>query len=130
MLTFQTQAGNVYLIEVTGKSGGGTLGLRVGYPTVTSIQYTAGPDGNQSLQIAGAGFIANNAQVIIQLDGADTILPNTFFTGQVQGDGTVSSLFANRRKLKKLIKPGVPVEVRVESPVGSGITSVPLSFVR
>jgi hypothetical protein len=130
MLTFQAQAGNVYLIEVTGKSGGGMLGLRVGYPTVTSIQYTVGPDGNQSLQISGAGFIANNAQVIVQLDGADTILPNTFFTGQEQGDGTVTSLFANRRKLKKLIKPGVLVQVRVESPVGSGLTSAPLSFSR
>jgi hypothetical protein len=130
MLTFQAQAGSLYLIEVTAKSAAGTLALRVGYPTVTSIQYTTGPDGNQSLQISGAGFIANNAQVIVQLDGADTILPNTFFTGQTQGDGTVSSLFANRRKLKKLIKPGIPVQVRVESPVGSGTISVPLSFTR
>jgi hypothetical protein len=130
MLTFQATAGALYLIEVTGKSTGGNLGLRAGYPTVTSIQYDIGPDGNQSLEISGAGFISNNAQVIVQVDGVDTVLPNTFFTGQVQGDGTVTTLAANRRKLKKLVRPGVPVQVRVESPVGSGIMSVPLSFTR
>src|SRR5262249_40079747 len=51
LLTFHAFAGSTYLIEVTGKSGGGSLNIRAGYPTVTSIQYTTGPDGSQSLEL-------------------------------------------------------------------------------
>ena len=131
LLTFHAFAGSTYLIEVTGKSGGGSLNLRVGYPTVTSIQYTTGPDGSQSLELVAAGIVVNNASVIVQVDGADNVLPNLTYTFVALPDGTPEEhLFASRKKLKKLIKPGVPVQIRIESPVGSGVTSVPMTFVR
>src|SRR5215471_17465550 len=131
LLTFHSFAGQTYLIEVAGKNGGGSLNLRVGYPTVTSIQYTVGPDGAQSLELVAAGIVVNNSSVIVQVNGTDNMLPSLTYTFVLLPDGTQEEhLFASRRKLKKLIKPGVPVQVRIESPVGSGITSVPLTFVR
>src|SRR5262249_47058726 len=131
LLTFHSFAGQTYLIEVTGKTGSGSLNLRVGYPTVTSIQYTVGPDGAQSLELVAAGIAVNNANVRVQVDGNDNILPNVTYTSVTLADGTPEQhIFASRKKLKKLIKPGVTVQVRIESPVGSGLTSVPLSFSR
>jgi hypothetical protein len=106
------------------------LQLRAGYPTVTAISYTPGPDGSPSLQLTGAGFVNGSAQVIVQASGSDTVLTDTFFTGQPQGDGTVNSIFGTKRKLKKLVKPGIPLLVRVESPIGSGRQSIPFPFTR
>jgi len=130
LLTFQATSGVVYLIDVAGKGSGGPLQLRAGYPTVTTISYTPGPDGRPSLQLTGAGFVNGSAQVIVQASGSDTVLTDTFFTGQPQGDGTVNSIFGTKRKLKKLVQPGLPLLVRVESPIGSGRQSVPFPFTR
>lgn len=131
LLTFQAHAGTTYLIEVTGKGTGGTLNLRVGFPTVTSVAYVKkGPDGTPSLQISGAGFVQNNAQVTVTINSVDTVLPNTFYTGTRFADGTTNMIAANQIKLKKLVKAGLPVTVKVESPVGSGNFSVPFAFTR
>jgi hypothetical protein len=131
LLTFHSFAGSTYLIEASGKISGGSLNLRVGYPTVTSIQYTVGPDGNQALELVAAGIVVNNSSVIVQVNGEDNVLPDLTYTFVALPDGTPEEhLFASRRKLKKLIKPGVPVQVRIESPVGSGVSSIPLTFVR
>jgi hypothetical protein len=130
MLTFATTAGVTYLIEVSGKGSGGNLRLRLGYPTVTSVEYTTGPNGSDSLRITGAGFVNNDAVVTVTKSGEDTQLPTTFFSGNQQGDGTVTTIFGFKKKLKKLAKPGKTVIVRVESPAGSGRVSVPFSFTR
>lgn len=104
--------------------------MRVAFPTVTSVQYTPGPNGNPSLEITGASFVQDNAQATVQIAGVSTVLPKAFFQGSPQADGTATSFFAAKNKLKKLIKPGVPVTVTVESPIGSGRLSVPFSFTR
>jgi hypothetical protein len=130
LLVFKAQAGVNYLIEVAGKGSGGALDLRVAFPTVTSVQYTPGPNGNPSLEITGASFVQDNAQATVQIAGVSTVLPKAFFQGSPQADGTATSFFAAKNKLKKLIKPGVPVTVTVESPIGSGRLSVPFSFTR
>ncbi len=130
MLSFAARAGVTYLIEVSGKGTGGTLRFRLGYPTITAIEYTSGPDGNNALKITGAGFVSDSASVIVQRDGEDTPLPKIFFTGEQQGDGTVTTVFATKKKLKKLVKPGRTVVVRIESPAGSSRVSVPFIFTR
>ncbi|MGH9765260.1 MAG: hypothetical protein ACREAC_30870, partial [Blastocatellia bacterium] len=130
LLTFQAQSLTTYLIEVTGKGSGGALHLRVGFPTVTSISFGTGPDGSKSLKLSGAGFVVNNAQVTVTVSGVDNVLPTSSFTGTTLPDGTTTSMFATKPKLKKLVKVGLPVTVKVESPVGSGSTSIPLSFTR
>ncbi|MFY9609990.1 MAG: sialidase family protein [Blastocatellia bacterium] len=129
MLAFGANAGVPYLIEVSGKAGGGNLRLRVGYPTITAVEYTPGPDGNDSLKITGAGFVNNNAIVTVDKKGVKTQLPTMFFAG-AQPDGTATTLFGSKKKLKKLVKPRKPVVVMVESPAGSGRVSVPFSFIR
>ena len=129
MLTFTARAGVAYLIEVSGKATGGTLRLRVGYPTITGVEYTAGPNGGDSLKITGGGFVNNNVVVRVDKKGAETQLPTVFFAGSQQ-DGTVTTLFGSKKKLKKLVKPGKTVVVTVESPAGSGLVSVPFFFTR
>jgi len=130
MLTFGATAGVTYLIEISGKGSGGHLRLRLGYPTVTSVEYTTGPNDAASLRITGAGFVNNDAVVTVTKSGEDTQLPTTFFSGAPQGDGTVTAIFGTKKKLKKLVKAGKTVVVRVESPAGSGRVSVPFSFTR
>ncbi len=130
LLTLNVRAGVPYTFEVSGKVDGGSLRLRAGYPTVTSVEYTTGPDGGASLRIAGSGFLADDSQVIVGRDGGDVALPTTFYTGPRQGDGTVTELFGTKKKLKKLIPGSVPVIVKVESPIGSGRFSLPFTFVR
>jgi len=130
LLTFPASAGIPYLIEVSGKTTGGLLKLRVGFPTVASLEYTTGPDGSASLRVTGSGFLVNNSQVIVTRDGDEIALPFTFYTGARQADGTVTELFGTRKKLKKVVPGGIPVIVRVESPVGSGRFSLPFTFVR
>lgn len=129
LLTFPATSGVKYLIEVSGKGSGGTLKLRAGYPTITGIEYTTGPDDFPSLKITGAGFIANNCTVIAQQEGADIVLPNVFPSGAALPDGSNAALFANKKKLKKVVKRG-SILVRVESPSGSGNISNTFLFTR
>lgn len=120
LLTFPAAAGVTYLIEVGGKGSGGSLRIRAGYPTITGVEFTSGPDGGDVLKITGAGFSASNAAVTAQLDGEDVALPNVFAAGPPLPDGTDTSLYATKKKLyKKLVKRG-PLLIRVESPIGSG----------
>jgi hypothetical protein len=119
-----------YLIEASGKEGGGTLRLRSGYPTITSIEYTEGPDGTAALKITGAGFVDGNAVVSVSKGGEITELPKTFYAGERQGDATVTAIFGTKKKLKKLVKPGKTVIVSVESPAGSGRVSNQFVFAR
>ena len=130
VLTFAATAGTTYLIEASGKGSGGNLRLRLGYPTVTAIEYTEGPDGSNSLKITGAEFVNNDAVVTVNKNGEDNQLPTTFFSGIQQGDGTFTTIFGTKKKLKKLVKKRKTVIVRVESPAGSGRVSVPFSFTR
>jgi hypothetical protein len=129
LLVFKASAGVTYTIEVAGKGSGGSLGLRVGFPTVTSVQYTTA-SGGAALQITGAGFVENNARATVQIAGVSTVLPGATFRGSPQGDGTETSFLATKNKLKKLIKPGVPVTLTVQSPKTSSNQSVPFTFMR
>jgi len=106
------------------------LRFRLGAPTVTSVEYTTGPDGGKALKIAGASFVDGTARVTVRAGGGDTILSSVVFAGPFQGDGTYTMMFATKKKLKKLIKRGRPVVIVVESPVGSGNDSVPFTFTR
>ncbi|HXG67985.1 MAG TPA: hypothetical protein VNO70_23005, partial [Blastocatellia bacterium] len=131
MLTFTARAGVTYLIEVSGKGGGGMLRLRLGAPTVTGVEFVKrGPDGTPALRITGAGFVNSSAKVILVRDGVENELPTITFTGDTQGDGTRTALFATKTKLKKLVKRDRPVTVLVESPVDSGNMSVPFTYTR
>jgi hypothetical protein len=130
ILTFAARAGVTYLIEVSGKGSAGSLHFRVGYPTITGVEYTSAPDESDALKITGAGFVSEDVTVIVQKEGDDTPLPRLFFTDVRQGDGTTASFYATKKKLKKLIKRGNTVVVQIESPAGSGRLSVPFSFTR
>ena len=128
LLTFPAQAGVTYLIEASGTGIGGTLRLRVGAPTVTNVEYKTALDGSKALKVSGSGFVAGDATVTL---GPNTTVLTTlpFFEGP-QADGTATSLFATKKKLKKLVKPGVPFLVTVESPTGSNRFSMPFLFRR
>ena len=130
LLAFQATAGTSYLIEVTGKGSGGTLRLRVGYPTITRIEFPPAPTGSEVLRITGAGFREND--VAAAIDKAGEVLPLTSitFTGQRQDDGTFNEITATRKKLRKKIKPGNTVTVTAESPASSGHTSNSYVFTR
>jgi hypothetical protein len=130
VLTFQVRAGTTYLIEVTGKGTGGTLHMRVGYPTITRVEFPPAPKGSETLRIIGAGFSENNVAISINKDGDVIALPNVTFTGQRQSDGTYSEMTATRKKLRKVIKPGDTVTVTVESPAASGRVSNAYVFKR
>jgi len=129
LLTFSVQPGVTYLIEVSGKGNGGTLRLRVGTPTTTRVEYKTAPDGSKALKISGAGFIDGNATVNMSIEGVVTALPTLFFQDR-QADGTVTTLFATRKKLKKLVKPGVVVTVTVQSPADGSSAALPYIFSR
>ena len=122
VLTFSANAGVPYLIVASGKGSGGSLKIRAGYPTITGVEYTTALDGTNVLKITGAGFIATNAAVTAQLDGEDIDLPNIISLGPPLPDGTDSTLYATKKKLRKLVKRG-NLLVRVESPAGSGNVS-------
>jgi hypothetical protein len=129
VLTFSASAGVTYMIEASGKGSGGALKIRAGYPTITGVEYTTAPDGSNVLRITGAGFRADNASVTAQLNGEDVALPNILSIGPPLPDGTDSTLFAAKKKLKKLVKRG-SLLIRVESPVGSGNISNSFLFTR
>lgn len=118
VLTFSASAGVTYMIEASGKGSGGALKMRAGYPTITGVEYTTAPDGSNVLRITGAGFRADNVAVTAQLNGEDVALPNISFAPPLP-DGKDLTLFATKKKLKKLVKRG-SLLIRVESPVGSG----------
>jgi len=129
VLTFSATGGVTYLIVASGKGSGGSLKIRAGYPTITGVEYTSAPDGSDSFKISGAGFVNGNAAVTAQVDGEDIRLPNMFFVGPALPDGTDTTLFAWKKKLKKLVKRG-SLLVRVESPAGSGNISNIFLFTR
>ena len=130
VVAFQASAGSRYLIEVAAKGNAGTLVLRVGYPTVTSVEYGFAPDDSRALQITGAGFLEANTQVIVRRGGVDEALPTTYFGGSRQADGTFSVIYGFRKKIKKILPPGEPVLVTVKSPVSGDIQSIPYQFAR
>jgi hypothetical protein len=129
LLTFPATAGVTYLIEVSGKGSGGLLRMQAGYPTITGVEYTTGPDDSKALRITGAGFLTGNVSVTVQLDGEDIALPNIFSAGPALPDGTETAFFASKKKLKKLVKRG-SLLVKVESPAGSGKLSNSFLFAR
>jgi hypothetical protein len=129
VLKFSAVGGVTYLIEASGKGSGGLLKIRAGYPTITGVEYTSAPDGSDALMINGAGFVSRNTTVTVQLDGEDIVLPNVLFIGPPLPDGTDITLFAWKKKLKKLVKRG-SLLVRVESPAGSGNISNRFLFTR
>jgi hypothetical protein len=130
LLVFQVSAGTTYLIEVAGKGSGGTLRLRVGYPTITRIEYPPAPKGDETLRITGAGFSENDVAVSMNKAGEVLALPKITFTGQRQGDGTFNQISAARKKLRKVIKSGDTMIVTVESPATSGRVSNQFVFTR
>jgi hypothetical protein len=130
LLAFRASAGTTYLIEVTGKGSGGTLRLRVGYPTITRVEFPPAPKGSETLRITGAGFRENNVAVTINKAGDVIALPNVTFAGQQQGDGTFNEITATRKKLRKVIRSGDTVIVAVESPAASGRFSNQFVFTR
>lgn len=129
VLTFSAKAGERVLIEASGKASGGLLKIRSGYPTITGVEFTSAPDGSDALKIAGAGFVNGNGVVTVQQAGSDIDLPNVLSFGAPHGDGTVTTIFATKKKLKKLVKRG-SLLVRVESPAGSGSVSNSVFFTR
>ncbi len=129
VLTFSANAGSTYLIVASGKGTGGSLKIRAGFPTITGVEYTTAPDGSDVLKITGAGFITSSAEVTAQLNGEDIALPNILSFGPPLPDGTDSTLYATKKKLRKLVKRG-SLLVRVESPAGSGNISNNFLFTR
>jgi hypothetical protein len=135
IVTFAATAGTTYLIEVSGKGSAGRLQLRLGAPTITDVQFTNGP-GGKSLKITGAGFPESNSKVFIRkLNDIENEIELTTVTptGARQGDGTYTMLFATKKKLKKLVKPGNTIIVVVKSPGAFGdisISSVAFAYTR
>lgn len=128
LLTFQASAGVTYLIEVSGKGSGGTLQIKVGLTTITDVQYVSDGVNADFLTVRGAGFPSNSA-VSVQPPGGDAeVLATT--VGSSQGDGTATFLTANRKKLKKLIKPGKTVTIKVVPANGVGPESATFLFRR
>jgi hypothetical protein len=130
VVTFSAIAGTTYLIQAGGRGLGGTLKLRIGYPTVTAAEYLTLPDGSEFIRVVGAGFVENSATMVLQKDGEDIPLTTVNFISARQSDGTYTELRGTRKKLRKVVKPGRSAFVRVESPVGSGHFSVPYFFTR
>jgi hypothetical protein len=131
VLTFTARAGTTYFIEASGKGTGGGLQLRLGAPTVTGVEFVKkGPEGTPALRINGAGFVEGATRVFVRLQGsgADTELPSITYTGARQGDSTFTSIFASKSKLKKLVKPGSTIVVRVEA--ANGLQSIPFTYTR
>jgi len=125
VLTFPAAQGVAYLIEASGKGSGGLLKIRVGYPTITLVEFVRAPQ--DALFITGASF-TRNAAVTVQSDGEDIPLPTVFSFGP-PGFNTAALVYATKKKLKKLVNRG-SLLVRLESPVGSGNISNSFLFTR
>lgn len=130
VILFSATTGTTYLIEVSGKGGGGNLQLRFGFPTATFADYLVTADGSEFVRVFGASFVENNSTMIIRKEDGDTPLTTVNVAGQRQGDGSFAELRGTKKKLRKLIKPGRSAIVIIESPSGSGHFSVPLLFTR
>jgi hypothetical protein len=128
LLTFQATAGVTYLIEVSGKGSGGTSQIKLGFPTITEVQYVSDGVNADFLTVRGAGFASNGA-VSVQPPGGDAEVLATTIGGS-QGDGTATFLTANRKKMKKLIKPGKTVTIKVVPANGVGAESATFLFKR
>jgi hypothetical protein len=125
VLEFPATHGVTYLIEASGKGSGGLLKIRVGYPTITRVEFVRVPQ--DALFITGASF-TRNAAVTVQADGEDIPLPTVFSFGP-PGANTDALVYATKKKLKKLVNRG-SLLVRLESPVGSGNISNSFLFTR
>ncbi|MFP5261672.1 MAG: sialidase family protein [Blastocatellia bacterium] len=130
LVTFAARAGVQYFIEVGGKGGGGLLKLSVGKPVITGIEYTAAPDGSDALRITGAGFKEGDMAVTVSRDGEPNPMTTIIPTGERQDDGTITAVYATKRKLKKLVKRRRTLVITVESPAGSGQVSNQFVFTR
>lgn len=130
ILSFSANAGTTYLIQAGGRGLGGNLKIRVGYPTMTSAEYVILPDGSELLKVFGAGFVENSVAVTIEKAGEDVPLTTINFINGHQGDGTYTEIQGTRKKLRKIVKPGKPALIKIESPIGSGRFSVPFTFTR
>lgn len=128
LLTFQATAGVTYLLEVSGKGSGGTSQIKVGFPTITEVQYESDGIVADFLTLRGAGFPSNSAVSVQKADTDAEVLATT--VGGLQGDGTATRLTANRKKLKKLIKPGKIVTIKVVPANGVGLESGTFLFRR
>src|ERR1041384_686483 len=128
LLNFQAFAGTTYLIEVSGKGTGGSAKLKLGFPTITEAEYVNDGVNPPFLIVRGAGFRSNSA-VSVQPPNGDAEVLDTTISG-VQGDGTATLLTANRKKLKKLIKAGKTVTIKVVPANGTGSESEPFLFRR
>lgn len=125
VLEFPAVQGVTYLIEASGKGSGGLLKIRVGYPTITRVEFVRAPQ--DALFITGASF-TRNAAVTVQSDGEDIPLPTVFSFGP-PAPNTDALIYATKKKLKKLVNRG-SLLVRLESPVGSGNISNSFLFTR
>jgi hypothetical protein len=130
ILVFRAQAGVTYLIEASGKAGGGTLRLRVGFPTITSAEYITAPDGSDALKLIGAGFVNGDARINVFKNGEPNLMTTTIFGAPIQGDNTATEMITYKKKLKKVVKKRKTVEIELESPAGSGRLANPFSFTR
>lgn len=125
VLTFPAARSVTYLIEASGKGSGGSLKIRVGYPTITDVEFVRAPQ--DALFITGASF-TRDAAVTVRSDGEDIPLPTVFSFGP-PGPNTDALVYATKKKLKKLVNRG-SLLVRLESPVGSGNISNSFLFTR
>jgi hypothetical protein len=130
LVTFAARAGVEYFIEVSGKASGGLLRLGVGKPVITGVEYTSAPDGSDALRITGAGFKEGDMAVTVSRDGEPNLMTTIIPVGERQDDGTLTTVYATKRKLKKLVKRRRTVVISVESPAGSGRTSNQFVFTR
>jgi hypothetical protein len=130
LLTFAARAGAEYFIEVSGKANGGSLRLSLGNPVITGVEYTSAPDGSDALRITGAGFKDGDMAVTVSRDGEPNPMTTIIAAGERQDDGTLTAIYATKRKLKKLVKRRRTLVITIESPAGSGRTSNQFVFTR
>jgi hypothetical protein len=130
LLTFAARAGVAYIIEVSGKGSGGLLRLSLGKPVITGVEYTPAPDGSDALRITGAGFRNGDVTVIVSRDGEPNLMTTIIPAGERQDDGTLTAIYATKKKLKKLVKRRRTLVISVESPAGSGRISNQFVFTR
>ncbi|HEX8186416.1 MAG TPA: hypothetical protein VF747_16745, partial [Blastocatellia bacterium] len=130
LVTFAAQAGTQYMIEVSGKGSGGSLIFNLGKPVITGVEYTTAPDGSEALRITGAGFRDGDTIVTVSKNGDPNPLTTVIAASERQDDGTLTAIFATKKKLKKLVKNRKTVVISIESPAGSGHISNQFVFTR
>jgi hypothetical protein len=118
------------MIEVSGKGSGGSLIFNLGKPVITGVEYTTAPDGSEALRITGAGFRDGDTIVTVSKNGDPNPLTTVIAASERQDDGTLTAIFATKKKLKKLVKNRKTVVISIESPAGSGHISNQFVFTR